>query len=106
MVLNVAHPVDTGCLADAAAVMVVWYPGQEFGPALASVLAGDREPGGRLPVTFAQRLDDYPVRSLTPDAAGDLWYHERQQVGYRWFNAREHPAAWASATVWGMLISP
>lgn len=95
VVLNVAHPVDTGCLADAAAVMVVWYPGQEFGPALASVLAGDREPGGRLPVTFAQRLDDYPVRSLTPDAAGDLWYHERQQVGYRWFNARERPAAWA-----------
>lgn len=26
VVLNVAHPVDTGCLADAAAVMVVWYP--------------------------------------------------------------------------------
>lgn len=62
--------------------------------------------GGRLPVTFAQRLDDYPVRSLTPDAAGDLWYHERQQVGYRWFNARERPAARPLVTVWGMPISP
>ncbi len=30
VLLNVAHPVDTGCLADAAAVMVVWYPGQSL----------------------------------------------------------------------------
>ncbi len=30
VVLNVAHPVDTGCLADAAAVMVVWYPGESL----------------------------------------------------------------------------
>src|SRR5206468_10607649 len=31
------------------AVLRVWYPGQEFGDALASVLFGRAEPGGRLP---------------------------------------------------------
>jgi len=87
VVLNVAHPVDTTCLRHAAAVLVAWYPGQGFGPALASVLAGDREPGGRLPVTFAERERDYPAWSLTPDAGGNLLYHERWWVGYRHFAA-------------------
>lgn len=93
VVLNVAHPVDTQCLTDAAAVLLAWYPGQEFGPALAAVLAGDREPGGRLPVTLARDETDYPVWSLTPDAQGDLHYHEQWWVGYRNFVARDqHPA--------------
>ena len=95
VVLNVAHPVDTRCLACAAAVIVAWYPGQEFGPALASVLAGDREPGGRLPVTFARQESDYPVVNLTPDREGNLYYHECQQVGYRYFAARGCAPEWA-----------
>ncbi|MBZ0059512.1 MULTISPECIES: glycoside hydrolase family 3 protein [unclassified Leclercia] len=95
VVLNIAHPVDTHCLEQAAAVMVAWYPGQEFGPALASVLAGDREPGGRLPVTFAREETDYPVIDLTPDSHGNLTYHEGLRVGYRYFAARECAPAWA-----------
>ncbi|MBA6142648.1 beta-glucosidase [Pseudomonas juntendi] len=93
VVLNVAHPVDMECLQDAAAVIVAWYPGQQFGPALASVLFGQREPGGRLPVTFARDEADYPVWSLTPAANGDLAYHEGWWVGYRSFVARDtHPS--------------
>ncbi|EPH0093258.1 glycoside hydrolase family 3 C-terminal domain-containing protein [Pluralibacter gergoviae] len=95
VVLNVAHPVDTDCLRDAAAIVVAWYPGQEFGPALAAVIAGDREPGGRLPVTFAHRLEDYSVRNLTPDTNGNLYYRERQQVGWRGFAAKGTAPAWA-----------
>lgn len=95
VVLNVAHPVDTRCLQQAAAVIVAWYPGQEFGPALASVLAGDREPGGRLPVTFASQERDYPVRNLKPDSAGNLYYDDRTLVGYRAFSANERLPAWA-----------
>ena len=34
------------------AVLQAWYPGQQFGAALAAVLFGDADPGGRLPVTF------------------------------------------------------
>ncbi|WP_414155225.1 glycoside hydrolase family 3 protein [Pseudomonas sp. BNK-43-a] len=89
VVLNVAHPVDMTCMQDAAAILVAWYPGQEFGRALASVLKGDREPGGRLPVTFARHESDYPVWSLAPSENSDLTYHEGWWVGYRSFVARD-----------------
>lgn len=95
VVLNVAHPVDTRCLEKAAAVIIAWYPGQEFGPALASVLAGDREPGGRLPVTFAREEQDYPVLNLTPDREGNLYYREGSLIGYRHFAAQARQPAWA-----------
>ena len=45
-------PVLMPWLHDVEAVLQAWYPGQQFGAALASVLFGDSDPGGRLPVTF------------------------------------------------------
>ena len=44
----------------AAAIAMVWYPGQEGGSAIASVLLGEREPTGRLPLTIARNPCDYP----------------------------------------------
>jgi len=38
----------------ANAVVEAWYPGQEGGTALADILFGDANPGGKLPVTFAR----------------------------------------------------
>nr|WP_246580530.1 glycoside hydrolase family 3 C-terminal domain-containing protein [Deinococcus aestuarii] len=87
VVVNAAHAVDTSWAAQAAAVLHVWFPGQGFGVALAEVLAGLREPGGRLPVTFARREADYPAFDLTPDAQGDLRYEEGVLIGYRSFAA-------------------
>ncbi|HXJ23650.1 MAG TPA: glycoside hydrolase family 3 C-terminal domain-containing protein [Polyangia bacterium] len=46
--------------AHAAALLDVWYPGQDGGAALADVLFGDASPGGRLPVTFYRSGDDLP----------------------------------------------
>lgn len=86
VVINAAHPIDTTCLEKAAAVLMVWYPGQQFGPALAKVLSGHLEPAGRLPVTFAQQEQDYPAWSLHPDAQGNVYYHERDAIGYRHFD--------------------
>jgi beta-glucosidase len=42
------------------AIVEAWYPGQAGGEALADVLFGDYNPGGRLPVTFYKSLDDLP----------------------------------------------
>ncbi len=42
------------------AVMVLWYPGANGGSALAKVLFGDEEPGGKLPVTFYNSLSELP----------------------------------------------
>lgn len=45
-------------LADA--VILVWYPGEEGGNAVADIIFGDVSPSGRLPITFPKSLDDLP----------------------------------------------
>lgn len=46
--------------AHADAIVAAWYPGEEGGRAIAQVLAGDYNPGGRLPVTFYRSTRDLP----------------------------------------------
>ncbi|MGC2638962.1 MAG: glycoside hydrolase family 3 C-terminal domain-containing protein [Acidobacteriaceae bacterium] len=45
----------------AAAILEAWYPGEEGGTAIADTLAGDNDPGGRLPLTFYASLDQVPA---------------------------------------------
>lgn len=42
------------------AIVEAWYPGQAAGTAVADVLFGDYNPGGRLPVTFYRSVSDLP----------------------------------------------
>jgi beta-glucosidase len=42
------------------AIVQLWYPGEEGGTALADVLFGDSNPGGRLPVTFYKSVEQLP----------------------------------------------
>jgi beta-glucosidase len=44
----------------AAAIIEGWYLGQEGGPAMAQVLFGDYNPGGKLPVTIARHEGQLP----------------------------------------------
>lgn len=46
--------------ANAAAIVEAWYPGQSGGTAVAQVLSGQANPGGRLPLTFYRSLTDLP----------------------------------------------
>ncbi len=76
-----------------AAILAGWVPGQEGGHALASVLFGDVNPSGRLPMTFARNATDYPVDDNPEqypgvNRGGDDWhvsYSEGLRVGYRHF---------------------
>lgn len=45
-------------LADAA--LLVWYPGEEGGNAVADIVFGKAAPSGKLPVTFPKSLDQLP----------------------------------------------
>ena len=44
----------------ARAILEAWYPGEEGGTAIAETLAGDNDPGGRLPLTFYSSLNQLP----------------------------------------------
>jgi beta-glucosidase len=46
--------------ANVPAMLAAWYPGGEGGTAIADVLFGDYNPGGRLPVTFYKSVDQLP----------------------------------------------
>lgn len=90
IIVNVGHALDLEFAENVPGLMLALYPGQEFGPALADVLVGQREPGGRLAFTVAQRESDYPAYGLTPDAEGHLTYQEDSLIGYRSFVAQGH----------------
>ncbi len=42
------------------AILMLWYPGEQGGKALADVLFGRYSPAGRLPITFVQDLESLP----------------------------------------------
>ncbi|MEU7167990.1 glycoside hydrolase family 3 C-terminal domain-containing protein [Streptomyces morookaense] len=85
-------PVELPWRDDVAAVLLCWFPGQEGGAALADVLLGTHEPGGRLPTTWPAALADAPVTRVVPDK-GELAYDEGVFIGYRaWQKAHTAPA--------------
>lgn len=88
VVVNAGSPIPMPWIDSVRAVLWCWYPGQEFGNALADVLAGASDPGGRLPTTFARRLEDTPAFTSYPGEFGQVRYAEGLFVGHRWYDAR------------------
>lgn len=86
VVVNTGSPVTMPWLDDVSAVLQLWFPGQEIGDALADVLLGVVEPGGRLPLTFPARIEDTPAFAHHPGTEGRAVYDERLHVGYRWYD--------------------
>jgi beta-glucosidase len=100
VVLETGGPVTMPWLDKTAAVVEAWYPGARGGEAIASILYGDTNPSGRLPVTFPASIAQLPhpvlpgSDSVEPDFIGkgkpgqtlSVDYDvEGSDVGYRWF---------------------
>jgi len=83
--VNAGSPVEMDWAGAPAAVLQCWYAGQEQGSALAAVLTGAAEPGGRLPLTIPKRLEDTPAYPHYPGRDGKAVYGEDLLVGYRWY---------------------
>jgi beta-glucosidase len=88
-----ANPVVAPWREQVAGIVHVWQPGERFGPALAAIVSGAAEPGGRLPVTVPATVASIPI------AIGDdetrLEYTEGTLVGYRGYEAAGvEPAYW------------
>ena len=104
VVLETGNPVLMPWLDKTAAVIEAWYPGARGGEAIASVLFGETNPSGRLPITFPKSESDLPRAKVdgfdrfemnfggdapSPDAQLTVDYDiEGSDLGYRW-NARE-----------------
>lgn len=96
VVLETGAPVLTPWRHQVPAIVEAWYPGQEGGTAIARVLFGDAEPGGRLPVTFP--ASDLQLQTAAdplkyPGVADEEFYSEGVFVGYRWYDAKHFEPA-------------
>jgi len=72
-----------------AAALVAWYPGQENGRPLASILFGDANPSGKLPVTFPASAEQVPANTPAqfPGTNLQVFYSEGLLMGYRWYDS-------------------
>jgi beta-glucosidase len=88
VVMNNGAPVLMPWADQVAAILQVWYPGQEGAETTASLLFGEAAPGGRLPVTFPKRAEDAPTAKPEryPGVDGKGAYSEGVFVGYRWYD--------------------
>ena len=86
IVLNNGTPVLMPWLAQVPGLVEAWFPGDEGGHALASVLFGDVNPSGKLPTTLGARREDYPDFGHFPGVGGQVTYAEGIYVGYRHFD--------------------
>lgn len=77
-----------------AALLYLWYPGQEGGKAVADILSGDINPSAKLPVSFEYQWEDNPVFPYYHDADGDkkVEYKEGLFLGYRYYDSAKAKA--------------
>lgn len=108
VVLETGNPVVMPWLDKVPAVLEAWFGGSRGGDAIASVLFGETNPSGRLPITFpasAQQLPrpvldgyfdfepDFIGNPPSPDTKLSANYDiEGSDVGYRWFARQKQKA--------------
>ncbi|OJJ73697.1 hypothetical protein ASPBRDRAFT_41398 [Aspergillus brasiliensis CBS 101740] len=90
VVLNNADPVLMPWLDQVSSVLWMGNPGQEGGRATASLLFGDHNPQGKLPITYPKSVNDtvtrnpqYPERMATE--SGTAVFSEGINSAYRWY---------------------
>ncbi|KHL03928.1 beta-glucosidase family protein [Sinomonas humi] len=81
VVVNAGAPVLMPWLEKAKAVLLVWFPGQQMGAALADVLTGAVEPGGHMPTTWP--AEGAIVQPQNIPADGTVRYDEGLDIGYK-----------------------
>ena len=87
VVMNAGGGVDfNGWSEGVESVIMAWYPGQEGGSAVASVLTGEVCPSGRLPISIEDRWEDNPAHESYYDVKKRVTYTEGIFGGYRGYD--------------------
>lgn len=96
VVLESGGPDLTPWRSQVGALLEAWYPGGPGGKAVADVLFGKADPGGRLPVTFPADPSQIPTAgdpAKYPGIGLNVYYKEGVLAGYRWYDVHhEQPA--------------
>ena len=87
VVVNAVGPHSLDWLEAPAAVLHAGFGGSELAPAVADVILGDADPGGRMPTTVPARAEQFAAYLNYPGEAGTVHYGERVFVGHRWHDA-------------------
>ena len=87
VVLNCGSPVEMPWIAQVPAAVLAYYPGQEGGNAVASILLGNVNPSGKLSVSYPKRYEDNPTYVNYPGGR-QVYYGERIFVGYRYYDMK------------------
>ena len=99
VVLSHGSVVSLEGIADRApAVLDMWLAGQAGGSAIAQLVFGEAEPGGRLAESVPWRLSHSPAYVNWPGERGVVRHGERLYIGYRWYDATERDVGSRSAT--------
>lgn len=94
VLVNAGAPVLMPWRDHVAALLIGYFGGQEYGRAIADILLGAAEPGGRLPTTWPADEDPAVLPTTTP-TGGTLRYDEGIHIGYRrWLRDNRVPAYW------------
>ena len=89
VVLNAGNPVTmTRWIDRTSALVEMWYGGQEAGTALASILFGEANPSGKLPVSLPKEFKDSPAAANYPGENLHVNYAEGIYVGYRYYDTK------------------
>jgi beta-glucosidase len=83
VVVNAGAAIAMPWLSSVRSVLQVWYPGEEGAAAIADVIFGASEPGGRLAVSYPARVEDSSGAATYPPVDGELRYSDGLFVGYR-----------------------
>ncbi len=83
VVVNAGAPVAMPWFNDVHAILIGFFGGMEMGNAIARIIAGDDDPGGRLPVVYPVRLEDSPAMRDYAPVDGVQRYTEGEWYGWR-----------------------
>ncbi|KAF8892689.1 glycoside hydrolase family 3 protein [Infundibulicybe gibba] len=87
--LQAGSAVSMPWVREIGGLIQAWYSGNEAGNALADILYGRVNPGGRLPLTLPVREQDIPAFPNHRSENGKIHYREDLYVGYKYYQARE-----------------
>jgi len=88
VVLSNGSPIEMPWLDKVKGVLECYLGGQAGGGAVADILFGIKNPGGRLAETFPVRLNDNPSFLNFPGDNKKVEYREGIFVGYRYYDAK------------------